>query len=102
MKIKVWYYNFWNDFSGDELLQRSFIRILQEDKYEFTLDKFFIDSKISGSYVLQDIDTSESTRYRKRAKHYGKLSYERRFINWDTNIYLKTSGSRDDGQKLSP
>ena len=70
--------------------------------YEFTLDKFFIDSKISGSYVLQDIDTSESTRYRKRAKHYGKLSYERRFLNWDTNIYLKTSGSRDDGQKLSP
>ena len=39
MKLKIWYYNFWNGFNGNELLQRSFIRILQEDDYQFVLDE---------------------------------------------------------------
>ena len=36
MKIKVWYYNFWEGFN---LLKRSFIQVLQEDGYEFILDE---------------------------------------------------------------
>ena len=36
MKIKIWYYNFWNGF---QLLKRSFIQILEEVGYEFVLDE---------------------------------------------------------------
>lgn len=36
MKIKVWYYNFWQHF---DLLKRSFIQVLEEDGYEFVLDE---------------------------------------------------------------
>ena len=35
MKIKIWYYNFWQDF---DLLERSFIQVLEEDGYDFVLD----------------------------------------------------------------
>ena len=38
MKIKVWYYNFWSDFSGEELLERSFMQVLRLDNYKFVLD----------------------------------------------------------------
>lgn len=39
MKIKVWHYNFWNTFGNTEILERSFTRILNEEGYEFVLDK---------------------------------------------------------------
>ena len=50
MKIKVWYYNFWNTFGDTEILERSFIRILQEDKYEFVLDKENPDIVFIGQF----------------------------------------------------
>ncbi len=75
--------------------------IVEIKGYEFTLLRKFIDSKLSGSYVIQDIDTSESTRYRKRAKHYGNLTFNKDMFDWDINIHLKSSGTRDDNNKLS-
>lgn len=36
MKIKVWHYNFWKHFN---LLERSFIKVLKEDGFEFILDE---------------------------------------------------------------
>jgi alpha(1,3/1,4) fucosyltransferase len=50
MKIKLWYYNFWNDFSGEELLERSFIKMLKEDGYEFVLDEKNPDIVFIGQF----------------------------------------------------
>ena len=38
MKIKIWYNNFWGDFTNEELLERSFIQVLKLDGYEFVID----------------------------------------------------------------
>ena len=36
MKLKIWYYNFWNHF---KLLERSFTQYLSDNGYEFELNE---------------------------------------------------------------
>lgn len=81
MKIKVWYYNFWSHFN---LLERSFIKVLQEDGYEFILDEknpdiVFINSfgpityngpAIKIGYVTEDMNRFTGIYKKIQEKNY--------------------------------
>lgn len=83
MKLKIWYYNFWEHFKP---LERSYIQVLQEDGWEFELDENNPDIVFFNSF-------NGSINYNGNAI---KIGYVTEDMNRFTQIYYKIKNNYFD------
>jgi len=115
MKIKVWYYNFWQNF---DLLKRSFIQVLEEDRYEFVLDEknpdiVFINSfgpityngpAIKIGYITEDMNRYTGIFRKIQEKTYfdmiiGSINYMKSSKFCKHPLYINSGNYKDPSKE---